>query len=267
METVLLTKMNGDFDRKLAEAFVREGFRVFAMRGGTCGGTGAGASDGGNGGGGVGVAPGGAGGEDGTGITPDSTSGSDTGAGASDGAGGVYMLPGDLSLARAMVEKEAGKLDIFIELSDERSGLDRFTVRDGLDEKLIRSLYEANVLRPMVTLEAFIGLLDAGGRKRLCFIMSSEASINEARGVDGYGYAMSKAAMSNFYQMISNRLAPSGYTFRVYDPLLNEIGPEASAEGAYNYFTRRRGTEGENPLRDDEARLVFRDAYAREHAW
>ena len=182
-------------------------------------------------------------------------------------AEGVTLLPEDLAKANAIIQKDAGKLDLYIELCDERSAADRFTVRDGLNEKVIRELYDENVLRPMARLEAFINLLDAGEGKRLCFITSAEASINEARGIDGYGYALSKAAMSNFYQMISNKLTPSGYTFRVYDPMRKEVAPEASAEGAFNYFTRRRGTEGANPLRDDEARLVFRDAMAREHAW
>ena len=221
MESVLLTRQKSTFDRKLAEAFAREGYKVFAI------GTGAEA------------------------VT----------------AAGATSLPEDLAQAVEIVEKEAGKLDIYVELSDERSVADHFTVRDGLDEAVIRGLYEENVLRPMATLEAFINLLDAGDKKRLCFIASTEASINEARGIDGYGYALGKAAMSNFYQMISNKLAPSGYTFRVYDPMRMVIAPEAAAEGAFNYFTRRRGTEGENILRDDENRLVFRDALAREHAW
>ena len=165
------------------------------------------------------------------------------------------------------VHKLTDKIDIYIDTSDARGEGDSFTVRDGLDEAVMRDLYEKNVLRPMASLEAFIDLLDSGEGKRLCFITSAEASINEARGVDGYGYKMAKAAMSNFYQMISNKLTPAGYTFRVYDPMRGEVAPELAAEGAYNYFTRRRGTEGENPLRDDEARLVFRDALAREHAW
>ena len=180
---------------------------------------------------------------------------------------GVTPLPDDLQRAGEIVERSAGKIDIYVELSDERSAADRFTVRNGLNEQLIRDLYEKNVLRPMASLEAFIGLLDAGEGKRLCFLASVDASVNEARGIDGYSYALGKAAMSNFYQMISNKLTPSGYTFRIYDPTLKEVAPEASAEGAFSYFVRRRGTEGENPLRDDEARLVFRDAYAREHTW
>jgi hypothetical protein len=60
---------------------------------------------------------------------------------------------------------------------------------------------------------------------------------------------------------------PKGYTFRVFDPMDKEIPPEAAAESAYNYITRRRGTENHDPLRDDEDNLVFRDAQGRQHSW
>ena len=226
MDTVLLTRQISAFDYKLAETFVREGYKTFVIGGRE-----------------------------------------ECRSGLYKTAGGVTVLPYDLGQARETVEKEAGKLDLYIELSDERAPGDCFTVRNGLNEDLIRSLYEENVLRPLATLEAFINLLDNSESKRLCFITSTEASINESRAISGYGYAMGKAAMNNFYHMISNKLTPSGYTFRVYDPLHGDVAPEMSAEGAFNYFTRRRGIEMGNPLRDDEARLVFRDAYAREHTW
>ena len=222
MEVVLITKLKKAFDMKLAEAFFREGYKVFAM---------------------------------GNNETPQ----------------GVTLLPEDLTQAHALVEKNAGKIDIYVDLSDERSPADNFTIRDGLDEKVMRSLYEANVLWPMAALEAFLPLLDAGEGKRLCYLTSTEASVNETQGINGYGYKLAKAAMHNFFQMISNRLAPSGYTLRVYDPMQTgshrEVPPDLAAEGALNYFVRRRGTENKNPLRDDETRLVFRDAFGREHTW
>jgi NAD(P)-dependent dehydrogenase (short-subunit alcohol dehydrogenase family) len=217
METVLITGLKKTFDQKLAEAFVRESYQVFAI--GNCE------------------------------IT------------------GVMPLPEDLAQARAIVEKNAGKIDLYIDVSDERSEADNFTIRDGLDENVIRNLHEANVLRPMAMLEAFLPLLDAGEGKRLCFLTSAEASVNETRGIDGYGYKLGKAAMHNFFQMISNKITPLSYSQRVYDPMYREITPEAAAEGALNYFVRRRGTDESNHLRDDETRLVFRDAFGREHTW
>jgi len=78
---------------------------------------------------------------------------------------------------------------------------------------------------------------------------------------------MSKAALHQFIQMTRNKLAPGRYTFRVFDPMKGEIPPEVAAESAYNYITRRRGTENHDPLRDDEDNLVFRDAQGRQHSW
>ena len=158
-------------------------------------------------------------------------------------------------------------IDIYIDVNNEKDPADSFTIRDGLDEDIIRSVYEANVLDSMKMLESCLPLLDAGNGKRLCFLTGAEASINETRDINGFAYKLSKAAMHNFIQMISNRLSPAGYTFRIYDPMYGDIDAKASAEGAFNYFTRRRGIEQNNPLRDDETRLVFRDALGREHCW
>ena len=180
---------------------------------------------------------------------------------------GVTLLPDDLVQAGSIIKENAGKIDLYIDTSDERSTGDTFTIRDTFDRNVIRSLYEANVLWPMAALEAFLPLLDAGEGKRLCFLTSAEASINETRAIDGYAYKLGKAAMHNFFQMISNKLTPSGYTLRVYDPMQSDVAPEPAAEGAFNYFVRRRGTENKNPLRDDETRLVLRDALGREHTW
>jgi len=158
-------------------------------------------------------------------------------------------------------------IDIYIDVSDDRNSADSFSIRDGLDEAVIRSVYEVNVLESMKMLETFLPSLDNGCGKRLCFLTAAEASINETHDISGYAYKMSKAAIHNFYQMISNKLSPAGYTFRIFDPMYGIIDAKASAEGAFNYFTRRRGIEQNNPLRDDETRLVFRDATGREHAW
>jgi hypothetical protein len=113
-------------------------------------------------------------------------------------------------------------------------------------------------------------LLETGEGKRLCYLTSAEASINETSGKDGYGYKMAKAALHNFLQITRNVLAPKGYTMRAYDLMQysqNSVSAQASAEAAYNYFTRRRGIERDDERRDDEGNLVFRDAYGRQHSW
>jgi len=160
-----------------------------------------------------------------------------------------------------------GSLDLYIDVSDERNAADTFTIRDGLDEEVIRAVYEKNVLGSMALLEKYLPLLDKGTGKRLCFLTSAEASINMTRDTDGYAYKLSKAAMHNFYQMTANKLVPDGYTFRFFDTMCGEIDAKTAAESAFHYFTRKRGTEHNDPLRNDENRLVFRDALGREHTW
>ena len=217
MKNVLITGLSKEFDRKLAAAFVREGYAVYAM-------------------------------------------------GAAQ-IGGAVSLPENIEEAAALLKKTAGHIDIYVDVSDERSPSDTFTVREGLDETVMRGLYEANVIRPMALLEVFLPLTDAGEGKRLCWLTSAEASINETRAADGMGYKMSKAGLHNFIQITRNVLAPKGYTLRAFDPMAGEVSAEAAAEAAFNYFTRRRGTERGDGLRDDEGNMVFRDAYGRQHAW
>ena len=217
MKVVLITGLTKLFDKKLAAAFARDGYKVYAM-----------------------------------------------GEGQIDG---VELLPTDLKQAVDTVQKGSGHIDLYIDVSDVRSPLDDFTVRSGLNDKVIRQQYEANLLRPMALLEAFLPLLEAGEGKRLCYLTAAEASINETRGIDGYGYKMTKAALANFLQITRNVLAPKGYTFRVYDPMYKEVSADLAAEAALNYFIRRRGIENDDTMRDDEGNVVFRDAYGRHHPW
>jgi NADP-dependent 3-hydroxy acid dehydrogenase YdfG len=179
----------------------------------------------------------------------------------------VTLLPYDPKEAASTLQSDKGTLDIYIDTTDERSSKDNFDVRSGIDEKVIRELFDANVVHPMAMLEAFLPLLEAGEGKRLCYLTSAEASLNETRGTNGYGYKMAKAALHNFLQITRNAFAPKGYTMRVFDPLYSEVVPELSTQAAFNYFTRRRGIEGTDERRDDEGNLVFRDAYGRHHPW
>ena len=190
MEKVLITCMDKEFDKKLAEVFSRNGYEVIKM-----------------------------------GDKPD-------------------------------------KLDFFIDTTDYRNQNDV-----GLDVDIIEEVFRQNALQPMANLEEYLPYLETGKGKRLVFLTSASASINETRDVDSYGYNMSKAALHQFIQMVRNALGPSGYTIRVFDRLDGEISPELAAEAAFNYIVRRRGTENHDPRRDDEDIIVFRDAYGRQHAW
>jgi NAD(P)-dependent dehydrogenase (short-subunit alcohol dehydrogenase family) len=179
----------------------------------------------------------------------------------------VMLLSQDPYEAAAALRDKTGKLDFLLDTTDVRSTKDTFTVRDGIDTKVIEQVYRKNVLVSMALLEAFLPLLDQGDGKRLFYLTGADASINETRSIDHFAYDMSKAALHQFIQMTRNKLSPKGYTFRVFDPMTGNVLPEAAAESAYNYITRRRGTENHDPLRDDEENLVFRDAQGRQHCW
>ncbi|MCL2224435.1 MAG: SDR family NAD(P)-dependent oxidoreductase [Defluviitaleaceae bacterium] len=160
------------------------------------------------------------------------------------------------------------RLDYFAETSDFRTDFDAdFEVSMSADSGIFEKAFHENVIAPMERLEKFLPLLEAGEGKRLFYVSSAEASINETRTTNGFSYKMSKAALHQFLQMLRNELAPSGFSFRVFDPLAGEVGVETAAESAFLYITRRRGTENHDPNRDDETNLVLRDANGRHHAW
>ena len=227
MKVVLITVLEKVFDKKLAAAFARNGFKVYAI-----------------------------GEERIEGVTAFPSE-----------SFPLESLPSGLKEAAGAIEKNAGHIDIYIDVSDKRSPSDNFNVRGGINDNVMRELYDANVTRPMAMLETFLPLLESGEGKRLCWLTSAEASINETRGTDGLGYKMAKAALHNFLQITRNALAPKGYTLRAFDPVHGEAEPQMAAEAAFNYFTRRRGIEREDARRDDEENLVFRDAYGRQHTW
>jgi NAD(P)-dependent dehydrogenase (short-subunit alcohol dehydrogenase family) len=158
-------------------------------------------------------------------------------------------------------------LDYLVDTTDFRDDGDNFRLLDGVDAGAVERVFRGNVLGPMAMLERVLPLLDAGEGKRLVYLSSVEASINVSTALCNYGYNMSKAALHQFVQLVRNKLASKGYTFRVFDPLTGEISPEKAAEAAFHYITRRRGSENNDTLRDDEERLVLRDALGREYGW
>jgi len=137
----------------------------------------------------------------------------------------------------------------------------------GIDAEIIEDVYRNNVLVSMRLLEKFLPLLDKGSGKRLFYVSSAKASIGETKLPNQYAYVMAKAALHQFIQMTRNKLAPSGYTFRIFDPLKGSLDPIKAAQSAYQYIMRRRTIENHNPLRDDEENIVMRDALGTLHGW
>ncbi len=218
MNVAVITGQGHTFDRELAQQFVAQGYRVFAM-----------------------------------GKSP---------------VQGVVSVSEDISSALETITNAAGRVDMLIEVADERRDADRATVRDGLSQDAMEALYRMNAVRPMAVLEGFLPLLDQGNGKRLCFVTSAAyGSINEARNAGNYGYSMSKTALHEFCLIAYNKLCADGYTLRLFDPLPGEVEPAAAARAAYVSFARRRAVNGSSGERDDEKQPVIRDALGRQHAW
>ena len=157
-----------------------------------------------------------------------------------------------------------GHIDLYIETADYKSPKDNFSVLENIDYDVIQEVYTANVLRTIAMYEGFFPLVKKGTLKRYCFITSVKASINFCDGISEYGYNMSKAGLHNFMQIIKNKLMPDGFTFRAFDPLSGGLSDEMASKSAFSYFTRRRAVEGG---RDDELKLVIRDALGKQYSW
>lgn len=170
---------------------------------------------------------------------------------------------GSIDKACEFLLENPGHIDLYVDTSNYKSSKDNFTVADNIDYDVIKEVYTANVLRPIGLYEGFFPLMKSGTLRRYCFITDAKASINHCKDVSGYGFNMSKAGLYNFIQIMKNKLMPEGFTFRVFDPLTGALSDEAAAKSAFNYFTRRRGIEG----RDDELKLVIRDAFGRQQNW
>ena len=159
------------------------------------------------------------------------------------------------------------KLDYLLDTTDFSHIDDDYTIQEDLDWDVSEAIFRKNVIAPMAMLEIFLPYLDLGNGKRLFYVTSATASINETRSVTEYGYNMAKTALHQFIGLTRNKLAPLGYTLRVFDPMAGEVSPAAAAESAFTYITRPRGTDGDDKKRNDEDNLVIWDALGRQHSW
>ena len=159
-------------------------------------------------------------------------------------------------------------IDLFLATEDVHLPGDDFTVLDGVDPEVVMRAVEENLCAPILALESSLPALDRGREKRICFVTSGAyASVNWNEQTRGYGYAMSKAALSQAAKICYNRLYPEGYTFRMFDPLSETVAPSLAASAAYDLFTRSRAYDPDTRSRTDEARFVLRDALGREWPW
>ena len=144
------------------------------------------------------------------------------------------------------------------------SGVDPITGRQSFEE--IRGAYDRDAIGLLRTVNGFLGLVDHGRMKRLCFLSAVDASINGCTEDRSFAFLMCKAAANMAVAILLNRLRPEGYTFRLYAPESTPESPVA-AERAVDYFLRNRSLGAGDPRRADEDRLVLRVWMGREHPW
>ena len=157
----------------------------------------------------------------------------------------------------------AASADFFIDTTDYRDPDDCRALGEGVDGEAIFRAFRADVTEPLALLEKV--LPNMTGKKRICFLTTRDASINQSTAVSGFGRNMAKAALHQVLTITKNGLRDKGFTFRLFDPMDGEIPPEKAAATAYGYFLRDRFEEG--PGRDDEKNLIIRDALGREIPW
>lgn len=163
-----------------------------------------------------------------------------------------------------VTEPEDG-LEYFIDVTDCRLPEDDKAVGAGIDPAVLDRAYQENVCKPLQALEkAFRSMT---GVKRIGFLSSVDASTNYSEKIKGYGYSMSKGALHNILTITKNTWLPSGYTFRLFDPMTGRYCQKKAAAAAYRYFTLGRYLDDDDYDRDDEKNLIIRDALGREIPW
>lgn len=165
-----------------------------------------------------------------------------------------------------VTEPEDG-IEYFIDVTDAFIPGDDKKVGEGIDAAAAAEAYRRNVCEPISRLEkALPGMV---GKKRICFLNSSKASINASTETAGFGHHMSKAALNLILVLTKNGLLERGFTFRLFDPMEGTVAPDMAAGNACGYFIRDRFTDdpADGLGRNDECNLVLRNALGREIPW
>lgn len=170
-------------------------------------------------------------------------------------------------------EIKIDKLELFIDTARYICEEDKKNIRDNLSREELLKSFEYNYLEPIKMLEKLIPFMDKAESnedevgRRLVFINTAESSMNWNSNNNGFGYSVARAAMNNTVSTFFNKLYPLGYTFRMYDPMFDNVNPKTAAFGLYGYVNIGRCDDDGDPRCQDERRVVIRDALGREIPW
>lgn len=166
-----------------------------------------------------------------------------------------------------VVTEPMEEIEYFIDTTDVYVSGDDKRVGEGIDIEAAVEAYHKNVSEPVANLEKVLNTMT--GKKRICFLNTVKSSINYSEEITGFGHHMARAALNLILVLSKNGLVENGYTFRLFDPLTNQVDPRKAAKSAFGYFTRDRFFDdpADGLGRDDEQNLVIRDALGRELPW
>ena len=160
-------------------------------------------------------------------------------------------------------------VEYFIDTTETHVEGDDKKLGEGLDQDVLVKSYDELVCKPLARLEKAFHQMT--GKKRICFISTKNASVNQSESQCGFGYNMAKAVMHQIMMITKNTYVKEedGYSFRLFDPMTGEYPAEKAAAAAYVYFTRDRyyDEDDHNTSRYDEWILMLRDALGREIPW
>lgn len=173
--------------------------------------------------------------------------------------------------AALAIAARAERVDLLINSAGVLSSADPRGIREAQDYPEMTRVFRVNAVGPLRVVEALLPLMEPSPLKRLCFVSTEASSINRAERTSWFGYCSSKTALNMGVRLLSNRLRPRGYTFRLYYPgwmrtymwgtkdTTANLEPEEAAVPALSYFLRDRAHDPHLAPRNDEDRLVLRD--------
>ena len=142
--------------------------------------------------------------------------------------------------SQAEAARATGPLDLLV--CNAGVYLDRSVGLDDLTSEQLRATFDSNVTGVILTVQAQLANLSAGGRIAL---ISSQMGSSERTGSSGFAYRASKAAVSNFGANLAAALRGRGIAVGIYHPgwVRTDMGgsaasvtAEQSARGLWDRF-------------------------------
>lgn len=159
--------------------------------------------------------------------------------------------PSSVKAALAAVSQITPALDALVNNAAILPAEGRGTV-DTMNIEIGLSVFDVNSLGPLRVTQAFLPLLRAGSRKLIVNVSSEAGSIGNCWRVDEHLYCMSKAALNMQHAILKNHLGKEGFELLAIHPgwMRTDMGgpgadihPKEAADGMVALLRKRRGPD------------------------